>query len=135
MQLLALKCFQEKYFVPPWQLPWKHLVYESLIASTDSGLRNACGLHVSPCEFGANLLPGLQSLLICLHGQDVFLLQLSFGRSVTQLDGKRVFAQDLLSQRTWIQKHCSQLMRGAPDVKKKILFILMSNRSKNLQPV
>lgn len=35
-------------------------------------------LHVSPCEFGAYLLPRLQPFLICLHGQDVFLLQLSF---------------------------------------------------------
>lgn len=62
--------------------------------------KNACGLPVSPCEFGANLLPRLQSLLIRLHGQDVFLLQLPFGRSVTQLDSKRVFPQDLLRQRT-----------------------------------
>ena len=57
-------------------------------------------LGVSPREFGADLLPRLQPLLVRLHGQDVLLLQLSFGRTVTQLDGQGVFPQHLLSQGT-----------------------------------
>lgn len=55
---------------------------------------------VSPCEFGAYLLPRLQSLLIRLHGQDVLLLQLSFGWTIAQLDGQGVFPQHLLGQGT-----------------------------------
>jgi len=54
----------------------------------------------SPCEFGADLLPGLHPLLIRLHGQDVLVLQLCFGGSVAQLDGQSVFPQHLLRQAT-----------------------------------
>lgn len=56
--------------------------------------------HVSPCEFGAYLLPRFQSLFVRLHGQDVLLLQLSLGWTVAQLNCQGVFPQHLLSQGT-----------------------------------
>lgn len=82
------------------QVYWKYLAHKLCMHVDVFKFKNAGVQRVSPCEFGADLLPRLQSLLIGLHGQDVFLLQLSFGGTVTQLDGQRVFPQHLLGQGT-----------------------------------
>lgn len=46
----------------------------------------------SPGQFGGCLLSGFKPLLVGLQRQDVLILQLPLGRTVTQLDGERVLS-------------------------------------------
>lgn len=48
--------------------------------------------QASPGQLGGGLLSGLEALLVGLQLQDVLLLQLPLGRTVTQLDGQGVLA-------------------------------------------
>lgn len=50
-------------------------------------LKQSKGAPDLPGELGANLLPQLQSLLVCLPGKDVLFFQLSLGGPVAELDG------------------------------------------------
>lgn len=54
-----------------------------------------------PCELGGCLLSGLESLLIRLQWQDVLVLQFPLWWAVTQLDGQRIFPQNLHGQCTF----------------------------------